>query len=54
MGYGGIAKERVITGLSPPGGLALAQLHLGSLHTEGSHEYPAACELLVGPETLPS
>ncbi len=50
----GRAKERVITGLSPPGGLVLAQLHLGSLQTEGSQEYFAAWELLVGPETLPS
>jgi hypothetical protein len=48
------AKGRVITGLSPPGGLVLAQLHFGSLHAEGSQEYPAAAELLVGPLTLPS
>lgn len=50
------AKGRgiVITGLSPPGGLVLAQLHVGSLHVEVSQEYPAASELLVGPLTLPS
>jgi hypothetical protein len=47
-------EEMVLTGLSPPGGLVLAQLHLGSLHAEVSHEYPAASELLVGPLILPS
>jgi len=51
---GDTTKERVITGLSPPGGLVLAQLHFGSWHVEGSQEYPAASELLVGPSTLPS
>jgi hypothetical protein len=50
----GVAKEREITGSSPPGGLVLAQLHLGSLHAEALQEYPAASELLVGPEILPS
>lgn len=50
----GGTKEREITGLSPPGGLVLAQLHLGSWHAEESQEYPAASALLVGPVTLPS
>lgn len=50
----GGSKEREVTGSSPPGGLVLAQLHLGSLHAEASQEYPAALELLVGPEILPS
>jgi hypothetical protein len=49
-----VIKEKVLTGLSPPGGLVLAQLHFGSLHTEASQEYPAASELLVGPLILPS
>jgi len=41
-------------GERPPGGLALAQLQLGNWHWLGSHEYPAADELLVGPEMEPS
>lgn len=49
-----MTKEREITGSSPPGGLVLAQLHLGSLHVEVSQEYPAASALLVGPLILPS
>lgn len=39
---------------SPPGGLVLAQLQDGSRHSVGSHEYPAAEELEVGPEIPPS
>jgi hypothetical protein len=42
------------TGERPPGGLVLAQLQLGNLHWLGSHEYPAADELLVGPDMEPS
>lgn len=47
-------QKEVRTALSPPGGLVLAQLQCGSLHTEGSQEYPAAAELEVGAVTVPS
>jgi hypothetical protein len=32
----------------------LAQLQFGNLHVEGSQEYPAADELVVGPDMPPS
>jgi hypothetical protein len=40
--------------LRPPGGLVLAQLQLGNLHFDASHEYPAASGLVVGPVKPPS
>ena len=48
----GKGKRR--TAFNPPGGLVLAQLQLGSLHLEGSHEYPAAAALDVAPLIDPS
>lgn len=43
-----------LTGLIPPGGLVLAQLQVGSLHFEGSQEYPKASGLVVAPSMPPS
>jgi hypothetical protein len=31
--------DGILTGRKPPGGVVLAQLHVGSLHELGSHEY---------------
>jgi hypothetical protein len=49
-----VRRPRLLTGLNPPGGLALAQLQFGSLHLEASQEYPAAAELDVAPLIDPS
>lgn len=43
-----------LTGCSPPGGLVLAQAQSGSWHLVGSHEYPKADGLVVGPSIAPS
>lgn len=43
-----------LTGCSPPGGSVLAQAQLGSWHLVGSHEYPNADGLVVGPFITPS